>query len=113
MRILIVDDESQILDLLEMQLRSLNCYVARANSGDAAMELLEIEKYDIVLTDMLMPGRPGIAVINDILNKEDDTHIAAMSAHINQVDLGPELMKKIKFLKKPWFIEDLKAIIEG
>ncbi|HKJ03752.1 MAG TPA: response regulator, partial [Longimicrobiales bacterium] len=63
-KILLVDDELGILDTLEILFRSEGYEVAVADSGRSALEALEAEKPDLVLSDIRMPGAGGLDVLN-------------------------------------------------
>jgi CheY-like chemotaxis protein len=80
-RILIIDDEKPILTLLKMQLGKLNLDVAMALSGKEAVEKLEHEVYDLVLTDINMPDISGIDILNFVKSKPGIcTRVIGMSA---------------------------------
>ena len=63
MKILLVDDETAILDTLQILFRGEGYDVALADSGPKALAALESEKPDIVLTDIRMPGAGGLEVL--------------------------------------------------
>ena len=63
MKILLVDDETAILDTLTILFKGEGWEVATADSGPKALAALEDEKPDIVLTDIRMPGASGLDVL--------------------------------------------------
>ena len=63
-RILIVDDEKVIREGVERALAVGDYVVAKAESGEAALALLKVEDFDIVLLDLMMPGIDGFAVLD-------------------------------------------------
>jgi two-component system sensor histidine kinase/response regulator len=66
-RLLIVDDDPRNLDALVVVLKPLGCDFVRASSGDEALaRLTESGPYDLVLLDLTMPGRDGIAVLKEL-----------------------------------------------
>ena len=65
MKILLVDDETAILDALEILFRGEGYEVAVADSGAKALAALQNEKPDIVLTDIRMPGAGGLEVLTE------------------------------------------------
>lgn len=65
-RILVVDDEASICFLLEKILSSEGYYVKTANSGSAALKILEEEPIDVVITDVRMPKMDGIELLQTI-----------------------------------------------
>lgn len=83
-RVLVVDDDTDILDALAQALREEGIQVHTAEGADAA--LLDLQQGflpDVVLTDLMMPGRSGEDLIDD-LRRNPATHdlaIVAMSAN--------------------------------
>ena len=70
-RLLIVDDEPFICDLLEQFLRKKGFEVRRANDGIAALEIVQDDPIDVVVSDIKMPGISGVELLQKIrgLNK--------------------------------------------
>jgi CheY-like chemotaxis protein len=70
-RILFVDDESRILDGLRRVLRPMSSEweMAFAPSGGAALLLLETSSFDVIVTDMCMPGMDGAALLEVVRGK--------------------------------------------
>ena len=62
-RILIVDDELQVLTFLDDLFRTEGWEVLTADSGASGIDKLEQDRFDIVLTDLKMPGPDGIEVL--------------------------------------------------
>ena len=59
-KILIVDDEIDVRKTIEAALQLENYMVKSAASGEAAIALLEADVFDLVITDMRMPGKDGV-----------------------------------------------------
>ena len=66
-RILVVDDEPDILELIEAALSGED--VKTANSADAALELLEIQPYDVILCDLMMPEKTGMDLHDEAIRR--------------------------------------------
>jgi DNA-binding response OmpR family regulator len=58
-RVLVVDDEEEVLDLLVPYLRSRGYTVSQAHDGDQALERILTERPDVVVLDVMMPGLSG------------------------------------------------------
>ena len=83
-KILSVDDYEANLKLVEALLSQLGLEVVSANHGQAALEILESQKFDLILMDIQMPGMDGIEVTNRIRATEpkgEYTPIIALTAH--------------------------------
>ena len=62
-KILVVDDELDVRRTIETALRSENYHVQTADSGETAITMLESEPFDLVITDIRMPGTDGVEVL--------------------------------------------------
>jgi DNA-binding response OmpR family regulator len=78
-KILIVDDEPQLLALLGEAFRKSGMEVYLARNGDVALELYNSVYPDLVITDIVMPAKEGVALIIDIKKSLFHTPIIAMS----------------------------------
>ncbi len=67
-RILIVDDEPQVLTFLDDLFRTEGWTVQTADSGSSGIDKLEQSRFDIILTDLKMPGPDGIEVLRTAKN---------------------------------------------
>jgi len=65
-RILVVDDEQGIRDLLKSELTRLGHSIETAVNGEEAVEKLHAEKFDVVITDIKMPKSDGIEVLANV-----------------------------------------------
>ncbi|MEO0474761.1 MAG: response regulator [Planctomycetota bacterium] len=65
-RILVVDDEQHIISLLSMTLRKEGYEVVSANTGQKALQLLELFEFKLVIVDHSMPGMDGLELSNQI-----------------------------------------------
>lgn len=78
-RILVVDDEPDICDLLREILSLAGYDVLVAFDGDSAMTLLRKQPVDLILTDIFMPGKEGIETIMELRRDFPTVKIVAMS----------------------------------
>lgn len=78
-RILIVDDEQDIRDVARILLEGCGYAVKCAEDGQAALQILGQEPFDVVLTDMLMPEMDGVELINELRRRNPAQSIVAMS----------------------------------
>ncbi len=80
-KILLVDDEAPILTILGMSLEDMGYQVARAASGEQALEVLPAFEPDVVLSDIKMPGIDGIELLTRIKAQRPDTEVIMISGH--------------------------------
>lgn len=92
-KILVIDDDDFILNLLERRLTEENGYIFKyAHHGRDALIMTEKEEFDIILTDIIMPVKDGIAFMTDFRKANKKTPIIAMSG-------GPEGENATEFLE--------------
>ena len=81
MKILVVDDEKNILKLYQTELQDEGYEVVTANSGKEAIEVFEKENPDIVTLDILMPDIDGIQVLRQMKEKKPNIPIIMLTAY--------------------------------
>ena len=108
-KILIVEDDVSIHNALEELLQEANYKTYNAYSGTEAMLLLEKEKYDLILLDLMLPAING----EKIIEKVNDTPIIVLSAKISSEDKVNCLMAGANdYITKPFDNKELLARIE-
>ena len=112
-KILVVDDERSILDLLEMILRKEQFQVATASDGKSAMALFDSFKPDLVLLDLMLPDTNGHDLCREMTNKRR-VPIIMLTAKNDIVDkvLGLELGAD-DYITKPFDTRELVARIKA
>ena len=102
-RILIVDDEESMRDTMEIMLKKEGFDVGSAESGAKALERIGQEDYDLVITDLKMPGMSGIELIEQLIEQSPGISIIVMTAYatkgqaITALNLGASF-----FIEKPF-----------
>lgn len=108
-KILIVEDDISIHNALEELLQEANYKIDNAYSGTEAMLLLEKEKYDLILLDLMLPAMNG----EKIIEKVKDTPIIVLSAKISSEDKVNCLLAGAEdYITKPFDNKELLARIE-
>ncbi|MCL5884229.1 MAG: sigma-54 dependent transcriptional regulator [Deltaproteobacteria bacterium] len=107
-RILIVDDEPQVLSFLTELFSSEGWETHAAPSGSAGIEMLERERFDVVLTDLKMPGADGIEVLRAAKTIQSDAEVILMTAY-SSLDSAVEAMRggAFHYLLKPFHAEEV------
>ena len=110
-RILLVDDETGILDTLRILLRGNGYDVVAALSGREAIEMLPETSPDIVLTDIRMPGLTGLEVMAKAHELDPETAVILMTAQASlQTAVQAVNEGAYYYLQKPFANEELLAI---
>ena len=109
--ILIVDDETLILDLLGVMLADLGYRTITACSGEEALQkVAEFERIDMLLTDIMMPNMNGIELAKRFNRLIPESKIFFMSGHVFSSLNIPELPEKNHIVfEKPLSIDRLNA----
>ncbi len=110
--VLIVDDEKHTREGLQQALAE-NYDVTVAANADEAFNLLDAQPFDVVLTDLRMPGKSGLKIIDKALALPQRPAVLMMTAYGN-IDTAVEAMKRgaVDFLTKPVNIERLEVLIQ-
>lgn len=80
-KVLIVDDERPILEILDLSLTSEGYEVLTAENGEKALEIFEKQRPKLVLTDIKMPGIDGIEVLKRIKKIDDQVEVIVITGH--------------------------------
>ena len=112
-RILVVDDEKNIVDIIKYNLKKEGYEVMTAGDGEEALRLNEEFKPDIILLDIMMPKLDGYAVCRKVREKYD-TPIIMLTARAEEVDkvLGLELGAD-DYVTKPFGTRELMARVKA
>jgi two-component system sensor histidine kinase/response regulator len=113
-KILIVDDEPEIAQVLKLYLDDEGYACSLASAGSAALDMLENEKdYAVVLLDINMPGLDGVTVLKRLQDAGSDTAVIMMSGHGSE-ELAVECMRNgaEDYISKPFGLEDMLMRIE-
>ncbi|HHL71639.1 MAG TPA: response regulator [Bacteroidetes bacterium] len=101
--VLIVDDEKEILDLMASAVSRWGYNPIVAENGDAAVKKLEAHPIDVVITDLRMPKKNGIELLQHIREKDDSTSVIIFTGY-------PALQSAIDSMKSGAFDYLLKPV---
>src|SRR5690606_8209677 len=111
--LLLVDDEQPVLNALIRLLRKEPFRVLTAASADEALQILDKEEVQVVISDFRMPGKSGIELLREVKQRYPATVRCVMSGYAN----GHVIMDSInvgevyRFLPKPWEDDDVIATV--
>ncbi len=116
MRILVVDDEEDIVDLISLNLQREGHQVIAAGTGEEALELLRANRPDLVVLDLMLPGMQGLEACRYIRGTPEyaDLPILILSAKGTEADriLGLE-MGADDYITKPFSVRELVLRVRG
>jgi DNA-binding NtrC family response regulator len=107
-RILLIDDDAGVRDSMERTLRAAGYGVQSAASGEEGFELARGGGFDVILSDMRMPGISGLDILRQLRDMRVDSAFIIMTG-FGTVDTAVEAMKlgAIDFVQKPFFRDEL------
>jgi DNA-binding NarL/FixJ family response regulator len=113
-RALFVDDEPRVLDGLRRSLRSKRGVwdMAFATDGAEALELLGQAQYDVVVSDMRMPGMDGAELLTNVSKRHPEVARVVLSGHIDADSVFKVAVAGHRFLSKPSGAEGVIGVIE-
>ncbi|HIE65784.1 MAG: response regulator transcription factor [Nitrospira sp.] len=113
-RILVIEDDEDIANLVALHLRDSDCEVEIAEDGTVGLALLEADSFDLLILDLMLPGVDGLEICRRIQAKENDTPILMLTARTNELDriLGLE-MGADDYLTKPFSVRELLARVKA
>jgi DNA-binding NtrC family response regulator len=113
-RILIVDDDHAMRLALSESLESCGYSIESAENGGDALNLFSKTNFDLVVTDMRMPGMTGIEVLKGVKNMAPDVPVILITAY-GTVSNAVEAMKEgaAEFIMKPFSLEDIESTIRN
>ena len=116
-RILIVDDDPDLLRLLEDSIESYcaECEVVRASDGHAALQQLEGQPFDLILTDFQMPGMNGLELASTVHRTSPGTPVVLVTAHRSGVWLQEQAgsLGLVGYLQKPFTMAHIRELLNS
>jgi two-component system NtrC family response regulator len=108
-----VDDEPQIRRILVRLVLRLECQAHRAATGEEALAWLQGHDADLVLLDLRMPGKGGMAVLQEVRVRWPDMPVVIVTAY-GSLESGIEAMKMgaIDYIAKPFDAEQIRLVVE-
>ncbi len=104
--VLVVDDERPIVDLLQDLLQDQGYEVRRAYDGMTALQIIERDPPDLVVTDVMMPRLDGLALFNEIRTRAATMPVILMSAAVTPRKIDAT------FVPKPFDIDTLLNLVD-
>jgi DNA-binding response OmpR family regulator len=113
-RVLIVEDERKLAQVLRSTLQSESYEAVLATTGDEGLRLVSIDHFDLVLLDVMLPGRSGLDILQAVRQRRIDTPVLIVTARdavhdrVLGLDLGAD-----DYLVKPFALPELLARIRA
>lgn len=113
-KILIVDDERSMRDVLSIMLKRAGYAVSTATDGEEAIGMLGSEIFDLVITDLKMPKVGGLEVLKAVKDASPDTVVLVITAFAS-TETAVEAMKRgaYDYVTKPFQVDEVQLIIRN
>ncbi len=113
-KVLVVDDDDTLLQLLKETVQTMGCEAASARRGLDALNLISERKFDIVVTDLKMPGMDGLELLEEIKKIDRDivvimvTGYATLETAVKAIEKGA-----YDYIAKPFRLDELMVVIKN
>jgi len=113
--ILIVDDDKMLCEMLEdMLTQEAKVRVVSANSGLDAIKKIRGKKFDLILTDLIMPGANGIEVLQTAKEIYEDVHVIIITGFAS-LETAMEAIRKgaYDYITKPFKLDEIRIVVQN
>lgn len=114
MRILLIEDEKRMANFIHRGLKEEHYTVDVANEGEQGLFLAEINPYDLIILDMMLPGKDGITISKELRKKQVNSPILMLTARNSVKDKVLGLDAGVDdYLTKPFAFDELLARVRA
>jgi DNA-binding NtrC family response regulator len=112
-RLIVIDDEEDLREMLEFLLSRDGFEVVTVDSGMAAVALARDQKFDLAITDLKMPGMNGIETLTALKALDPSLQVIIATGYATD-QAAAECMRRgaYGYLRKPFELADLRAVVE-
>jgi DNA-binding response OmpR family regulator len=113
-KVLVVEDQSEIADLVKLHLNDIDCQTRLALDGPTGLADADANHYDLIILDLMLPGESGLEICRRLRARHDYTPILMLTSRTSELDrvLGLELGAD-DYLTKPFSILELQARVKA
>ena len=113
-KVLVIEDDPEIVDLLEIHLKDLSCDLIKSYSGEDGLTQVKSNPLDLVILDIMLPGIDGMEVCRRIRSEQINVPVLMLTAKSEEIDkvLGLEIGAD-DYLTKPFSIREFIARVKA
>lgn len=111
LKVLVVDDESGYCTLISRILRPYGFKITTCDQSSSAVDLLMTERFDLLVTDLHMPGMTGYDLTELAGRLANAPHILVITAQKSLLEEAPKRLRNVQCLLKPFTLDDFRAKI--
>ncbi|MFC1736619.1 response regulator transcription factor [Candidatus Hydrogenedentota bacterium] len=114
MKVLVVEDEEQIAGFIRKGLEEQGFHVEVSNDGNEAYALATTQQYDVIVLDIMLPGRDGLSILTNLRKQKNTVPVILLTARselderLEGLNLGAD-----DYLTKPFYVEEVIARIHA
>lgn len=110
---MVVDDEVDVLEMIELGLRSVGYHMLTADSGERAIELFQRHPADLVICDIKMPRMNGITTIERLREHAPGLPIVVLTGYLTQNTIEQcAQLGGVELLRKPFLFRELSKAVK-
>jgi len=111
--VLIVDDDPDVLSMLERLLKKLEYNPLVAKNGEEAVQIIDRNKIDVVVSDLVMPEMDGMELLKRVKSRKGDVPFVMITGHPT-IETAVEAIKKgaYDYITKPFQVEEVQIKID-
>ena len=114
MRLLVVEDEKKLCDMIAKSLHLAGYEVDTCNDGEQALDMIYAEMYDLIVLDLNLPGMDGMDILRELRKENEETKVLILSARSQIADKVEGLDSGANdYMEKPFHLQELEARIRS
>jgi CheY-like chemotaxis protein len=112
-RALVIDDNASVCEALCELLGMIGFEAEGAMNGSQGLALFDRQAFDLVTTDLMMPGMTGWEVVEAVRTRAPTTQIIMITGSVSNLDMDRARAMSLALLPKPLRLEDLRRALES
>ncbi len=113
-KVLIVDDDSTLRELLSETIHGMGYMVDTAENGEDALKKLKREKYDLVVSDLKMPGMDGLKLLDHIKSLDSNILVIIITAYATLESAVKAIEKgAYDYIAKPFRLDEFVVVVRN
>lgn len=111
-KILVVDDDESGREALTLLLRSVGYDVTSAATGESALDLIDLQQYQVIVSDLLLPDKSGLDILQHVQKVSPSTELIVVTGHAS-AQTAVRAMKEgaFDYITKPVDFDELKIVV--
>ena len=112
MKLLVVEDEKKLCEMIAKSLHRAGYEVDTCNDGEKALDMIYAEMYDLIVLDLNLPGIDGMEILRELRKENEETKVLILSARSQIADKVEGLDSGANdYMEKPFHLQELEARI--